>query len=61
MPEKKSPTGKSVKRVCEYSPHSKSTEYKLLVNEHVYVCKSCQRSAASGKNLCRPERLYSAW
>jgi len=35
----------------------KFEEYKGLVRNGKYVCKSCGRVAASDKNLCRPEAL----
>lgn len=32
-------------------------DYKSLVKDSKYVCKSCGRTAASDANLCAPEAL----
>jgi hypothetical protein len=32
-------------------------EYKKLVRNSSFVCKNCGRTAASDKNLCKPESL----
>jgi hypothetical protein len=32
-------------------------DYKKLVKDGKFVCKSCGRVAASDKNLCAPEKL----
>jgi hypothetical protein len=33
------------------------SEYKKLVKNPKFVCRSCGRSAASSRNLCNPKKL----
>jgi hypothetical protein len=48
-------------KVCEFPPNSKSKEFQALVMEPEYVCADCGRSAANQENVCRPQRIVSAW
>jgi hypothetical protein len=61
MSEKKQSEDQSTKKICEFPPDSDSEELRILANNPAYVCMGCGRSAASGENLCQPERMYSSW
>jgi hypothetical protein len=50
---------KSGKKLCEYSSESK--QLKSLIVEPTYICRLCERSASAPNDLCKPERLFSAW
>lgn len=61
MHEKKHSEDQSAKKICEFLPDSEAQELRVLVNNPSYICMECGKSSASGKNLCRPERMYSSW
>ena len=61
MSDKKQSEEQSTRKICDFPPDSDSEELKILGNNPSYVCMDCGRSAASRENLCRPERMFSAW
>jgi len=61
MSKRKQSKRQSTTKICEFPPDTESQELKVLVNNPSYVCMECGKSAASGENLCRPERMFSSW
>ena len=61
MYEREQSEDETMRRLCEFPPDSDSEELKVLANNPSYVCMDCGRSAASQDNLCRPEKMFSAY
>ena len=45
------------KHICALAGQKKWDEVKKLVQNARYICKNCGRAAASGDNLCKPEKI----
>ena len=63
MSEKKQSEDPSISKICEFPLYSKeqSEELNILADNPKYVCMECSRGAHNSENVCRPERMLSAW
>ena len=61
MSERKQSEDQSTRKICDSTTDFDSEELKTLTNNPAYVCTECGRSAARQENLCRPEKMFSAW
>ena len=61
MSERKHSEEQPTNKVCDFPPDSRSEELQILAKDPAYICGDCGRSAANHENLCKPQRLFSAW
>jgi len=61
MSENKNSEDQFTRKVCDIPSDSDSEELRILSNNPSYVCMDCGRSAARSENLCKPEKMFSAW